>query len=369
LMAHAAAVRLLTDLVNDSPTPDVALLAAEELPRALGRLGTDARAAGLSGPDYPRSGPTISLAEACAAEGLRVSSFRRRWHGAVACDQLNLIPHTGDRVLARASHDRVIRSLWAAGLCVGAWLTLGVTCLVCLVVVGVTRPPGDACPTWRWHRGAAWISSAVVCGPLIALLLVVAAADLPFTWLISYPSLPTATAWPGLFVLTVGLASRVCVRPAGQFDKSPIPMAAVGALALALLAIPVTGALLLPVHSEAWRPPAGVQRFRQLGLVFGVECVAITVAWMAWGSLRRRRAGSPPGAWAHANLGAASAALLAVSVLSLMTLGINQRCDLAHQEAFARAAADPLTDRLGHTWRQDYFEGGRAALSHIQSSC
>ncbi len=328
-------VQLLTDVLDDSPSPEMALLASEELPPALRGLGAE-------------------------AEARRVEAFCRRWHDLAREDRINLLPWTGDYVLARKAHDRVLRSLAASALTIGVWLTLAATCALSLLIVVATHPPAELPCRWRWNGHGAWVAPAIACGPLILLLAVMALADIRFTWLVSYPSL-----WPALLLLvpvlvSSGLATRLCVRPAARFGACLIPGAAVWGIASLLVLAIVAGAIFLPLHTEDWRPPPGIQRFRQLGYLVGVGCVLVVIVWILWGTMQRRRAKLPAGVWARANLAVASAALLAVSVVSMATLGINQLNDLRHRQAFIEAAGDPIADRLGENWGQEYFAPARA---------
>jgi hypothetical protein len=42
-------------------------------------------------------------------------------------------------------------------------------------------------------------------------------------------------------------------------------------------------------------------------------------------------------------------------VLLTAVLGINQYCDLKHQQTFVQAAADPIADRLGPDWKTAFI--------------
>ncbi|UCD30150.1 MAG: hypothetical protein JSV03_06680, partial [Planctomycetota bacterium] len=90
-IAFLAVIRLMVDLIDDSPLPDVTLLAAEGLPKALAAIGGD-------------------------DEAHRVEDFRKRWHARALNDRVNLLPLIGDFAMAPSAHRRVLRSFCAGGL-------------------------------------------------------------------------------------------------------------------------------------------------------------------------------------------------------------------------------------------------------------
>lgn len=336
-LAYAAVVRLLTDLVDDSPLPEVALLATEGLPTAL--RGLDAE-----------------------EEARKVKAFRNRWHESARADQTNLLPWMGDFTLARAAHDRTLRSLTVSVAAVGAWLVLAGISFVQLVIIAVTRPGSAVRIRWRWAGRGMWAAVGVALVPLVAFCLLVAVADVPFVWLFSYPSLPAFLLLFTLVPAAAGLATRLCVRPADEMMKSLVPTRAAWGLLAVLLLTVVVGLAAWPVKTAGWRPPVGIQWFRQLGWVIGLECIVGTAVWVGWGVVRRRRAGLRAGVWARANLSVAAASLLAAAVVSLAVMGVNTWQNSRHREAFVEAARDPVTDRLGANWWEDHFAPAQSAI-------
>jgi Na+/proline symporter len=170
--------------------------------------------------------------------------------------------------------------------------------------------------------------------------------------------MPTAPAlfWsPWVTVVLVGAAGRLFVRfqPAaavkGKADpeRARIPLRAVIAVGAVLVIGVVLAGALLPVRLAAWRPPAVVEQLRRLGALLGFTCFVVTVAWLVWGQIRRSHRGLRAGFLARASLPVAARAFLAISVLSAGMLLWNWRNDGQHQRAFAAAAADPISDRLG----------------------
>jgi len=155
---------------------------------------------------------------------------------------------------------------------------------------------------------------------------------------------------PFLLLLVLGLAAHLGVEIVPPRERSRMPARAVWIIA-AVMVVTLTGLMIWPpVHAEPWQPPAGIQRFRRIAPLMELEAGVIVLVWAVWSWVRRRRAGLPAGIRMRANLAVASRALLICSVIALVSLGINQRNDRQHQEAFARAAADPLADRLGPDW-------------------
>jgi hypothetical protein len=355
MAAHAAVVRLLTDVLEDSPVPDVAMLATERLPAGLRELELDAISAGQA-----------SLAEACETQKRDVAAFRARWREVASGKRVNLLPYTADIALARPAQDRVLRSLSGAFVCAGSWLTLAIACLAWLAVAGLARPAAERCPVWRWHGRGIHAGAAVVCIPVLGTLAVLIGADVRFTWLLSYPSLPALAVWPVGTLMLVGLACWLFARPAEKPEGSAMPAAVVGSFAMLVALTVAAGAWLLPLYREDWRPPAGVQVFRQLGVILAAEWFALIIVWSAWSSVRRRRVHVPTGAWSRVNLGLGSVSLLWMTLLAMALLGVNQHFDRVHQEAFARAAADPVADLLGESWWEDDFAGVRVLLDKVE---
>jgi len=331
----AAVVRLFTDLVRDSPTPDIALLAAEKLPASLRELGAD-------------------------TEADRIASFTKNWHDATSDDQVNHIPHTGNGVVARVAHDRMMRSFLAVALSLISWLVL-TSLLFALLPIALTSARGGGTHlVWRLGDRGPLTAGAMVCFPMFGLLLFTGFGNVPFAWLLSAPSLQGALFWPPLLIIVVLLASRLCVRSTDErMNCCTLPLSAVWAAMSVLLLTVMAGPFCVDFAQDVWRPPAGIQLFRRVGWVLGMESVVLGVIWIVWSFVRLRRARLPVGIRARAVLTVTAVAWLAVSGISLVSLAINQLNDHRHQQAFAVAACDPVADRLGPNWPAGYFEGAR----------
>ena len=336
VLAHQAAVRLLTDVVSQSPTPDLALLAAEKLPSALRALGATREATG-------------------------VEAFRKRWHQVGQSDRVNLLPWTGDFALVPDTHDAVLRSLCGVGLAEGVWLTLAMIVMILLFTVGVTGSASRRSVGWRWGGRGLVLAPWVVCAPLAAGLGLLALADPPFTWLTSLPSLGGVVFLPAVIAVLVIAATRVGLAPAKSLAPGRVPAWGVGLLAVLVLGTMLTAAMRWPIHVEPWRPPVAIQRFRKLGLTVGLVCTAMVPVLLAWGLVQRRRAGLPAGLWARPTLALAARAWLLVSLIALAALAVNHHLDRRHCQAFVAAASDPIASRLGPDWLRTYFAPARGA--------
>jgi len=335
-LACRVVVRLLTDLVGEFPATGMVLLAADKLPPALRGLGEESAAQ--------------------QAEALRAA-----WQESIRQAPVNLLPWTGDFVLARVEHDHVLRSMLASTVIAATWLGLAGICLVLLLVILFARPPRDAVPAWRWPRGAGVPAAAVACAPLMVCLAATILADIPFTWLLSAPSLPACLLVLTFIPAALGLATWLCVRPPpGAITHARVTMVVImGFLVASTL---FAGSLLLPLADQPGRPPAGIQWFRHMGVWIGAECGLFALIWVIGGSVRRRRAGLPRGVWARANLAVAARSLAAVSVALLVSLAVNHRLDAGHEQAFIRAMADPIADRLGPDWMTRHIDPARSLI-------
>lgn len=328
--AREAIVRLMTDMVRDSPTPELALLASEHLTPALRNLG-----------------------ETDKAE--RLDQFRAQYRRTFQGDRTNLIPYTGQTVLAANAHDHVLRSMTATLAVLAAWVVFAVLSLFLMIVVLSAQPPDEITVQWRHPGQGAREAAVLACSPLLAALIVIAVADIPWAWLISRPSLVPAVLLLGLLLVSSGAATWIGVRLPETFRPCPLPRKAAwsaGALVVPTLLLLV---LFVPVGHESWRPPVAIQRFRLWGTVIGGMSLGLAVLWLIAGVVHRTRTGLPPGVWARAGLGVATSALMFTSILLWPVLVANQYFDIRHERAFVRAAADPVADRLGSDWLKHYF--------------
>jgi hypothetical protein len=220
---------------------------------------------------------------------------------------------------------------------------------------------------WQLHNRGSWLASFIMISPLIVALIVVACAPLSFTWLFSPKSILPALLIPFTVLLCLGPSNRLAVTINPPTADVRIPTRAIWMMGLLIIAITLVLSFWIPVFHEPWRPPIIIQRFRKVGMLLTAVCVLFLMAWFVWGQFRRRRAHWPIGLLARANLQVAARALLLTSILSIATLTVVRICEGRHQEAFARAAADPLADRLGPNWRQEYLASTQALLQHIDS--
>jgi hypothetical protein len=357
-VAQRAVLHLFDGVIADDATQvDVATLAAECELKALRAplpLAGDSKEAG-------------ELAAARSQKAREVAGFVERWRSLADPNAINVLPWTGEIVVARSAHERVLRSLASAAACVGTWLVLLVASLVlgAAAAWGTLRQrAGDhgtafaVSPVWASRSVlSGWLPAGFVLMPLIAILLMFAFGHVPLVWLLSAPTLPAMLFSPWVTVVFLGAAARLWVRlcPAGpthgdhEFDAEAarVPLKAVKVAVGAIAVGVVLALLLIPMKSEAWRPPATVQYLRKVGALFGLVCFMLTVGWIAWGQVRRWRRGLRAGALARATLPVAARALLGAAVLSTIALGWNQWNDSRHQRAFVAAAADPISDRLG----------------------
>lgn len=332
--AYKAAVRALTDAANDSPLPEVALLAASELEPILREL----EAVDPGG-----------RAEACE----NLMAFRRAWMD-VPEDELAMLPATFGPALAGDDHAGVLASITAAAGLVGYGWILAVLCLILLAVIAATRPFGEVAMAWRWGGWGAVVAPALVTVPLISIVLVVASDAVPWIWLASRPSLSPIVLAPGTLLLLWIAATHLCLQPTGSASQAGLPwFVVVGGLAVVLVIGAVT--VMLPFASEAWRPPVGVQVFRRSGTVVGALSLGLSLAGVIWVWRRRRRAGLPAGVWSRGGLAVASAAMLVMLAAASIALTVNHRRDVQHETAFARRVTDPISARLGSDWWEAYF--------------
>ncbi len=335
--AQRLIVRLLTDLVADSPLPEVALLAAEPaLPKTLRALGHEQLALGLE-------------------------EFHHRWHEDHAAERVNILPHTGNLPLAVEEHARAMRSLCATVVTILIWSVLAASGLFWLIVSGLSKTPEASQPIWRQPKVARLICPALALVPYAVILCFAAGDSGRFSWLISYPTIPAGILLAAWVPLVVKVIARWSMEPPAGFQDRWRPRWLLILLALLVVAT-VVMALAWPVPADFWCPPPAVQRFRILIPSVGIFAILVVVIWSLADVWYRRRANLPAGVYARANLAVAAGSLLLLSVLGLAILLTNQFRDQRHTQAFVQAAADPLADRLGPHWDKDYFEPVRRIL-------
>jgi len=350
LAAHLGIVRLWTELAEESPTSDVVLLASELLPNALRELERDADAIGL---DQPITVDGLTLQE----HSERVASLHARWHALADRDGTNVLPFTGGSfhvLLAPRQHLRVMGSLCISLLFVVTWLVLFILCLFFLAVAIVTYGPVDATLTWQRRRYGKMLAVAIVCVPAILCAAGLWTGWLDFTWLISLPTFWAICPLPALIPVMIGLSARLQLAPSAQLTWSKVgTWIAISVLALTA----VLGPVLFATQKAPWQPPRSIQSFRTVTSFLGLESIVILALWMAVAFLRHIGDKFSLRSWSRIYLHVASAALLVLAVLSLTLLVANHHLDMAHQRAFAQAAADPCSDRLGEAWYETYFAG------------
>jgi hypothetical protein len=331
-------------MVEDSPRPDVALLATERLPaaiRELQALGRDA-----------------AQTEAAARA---VAEFRQRWMS-MADREVSILPNMAAPAPAADMQQRVLGSMVAsASLLACGWL-FAVVCLVLIVVVLATRTFGPVPLIWRWGGRGAMVAPAIVVVPALVTILVACGGGLPFVWLLSLRSLGGAVLLLVVTILTWMLATQVCVRSTDPAHESGLPWPALlgGAVFVALVVVAV--AVLFPPLDEPWRPPLAVQLFRRLGGVAGLASIPVLLVWAWQHRSARRRANLPAGVWARACLAVASSTMVLLLCAAVIGLTVNSRRDAAHDAAFLKAAADPIADRLGPQWFETHFAPARQLL-------
>jgi hypothetical protein len=217
---------------------------------------------------------------------------------------------------------------------------------------------------WRWGGWGRCIAVGIVTGLMLVLMVVSLVAPVPFTWLVSLPSLYGVVLSPFLVPVLVGLATWLCVELPPEWVLARRPrktVAVVAAVAILVLVLLVWGLVRL---DSRWSP-TGVRFFRWTVFVLGIESAILIPIWLTWGFIRRRRNKLPWGPLAGANLPAAALAWLVAAAATLGALGLNYRNDLAHEIAFADAATYPVADRLGPGWFDRYLSMAQATVQSI----
>ncbi len=344
--ASRAAVRLLTELVQDSPTPDVVLLACERLPVLLEQL---------------------AAAEAQA----QVAAFHAAWHAAAERDRLNLLPWSGEYALAERAQERVLRSLacsLVSGMSLAVWLAA--VPVVWAARVWAARAGALPAETARGGAGVAdggvdgscrrslWMAAGVACLPVMAAMLWLCLGDVPFSWLVSLPTLRSAVLLP---VAAVALLPACVFLVRWGDQPQAVPARRLARACVAGLSVGLPAGLLAAVLSAGGMPggegvPAGVRAMRWGFLLGGWVSVVLLVGGVV---LTVGRLGAVR-AWAGM-LSIACRVTVLLAAATTASLAANAALDAAHVRAFAAAAADPVSDRAGPEWFGCFFEAARRA--------
>ncbi len=348
--AYEAAIVVLTDCANDSPLPDVALLAAERLPKILRAL------------DQVRSTNSVASASPGNVSAQTLARNLENFHQTllnVSDHDINLLPITCSAVLAKPQHNEVLRSMSAAT----AFLAMGwlgaAACLVNLFVIALTHCFGPVPLSWRWGIGGMILAMAIVLGPVAAVIVAVTGGWLPFIWLFSAPSLGALILAPSVVIVLIVVAGRICITPVVPAGRPALPGWAIGCGLLILLAIAGIVAERVVSRLGDGQPPINVQLFRSIGVWTGLTCIAVMMIWSLWGWRRGHRLSVRPGMRARANLAVACPATVGFLLIAAVCLLDNTGNDAAHKIAFSKAMADPIGDRLGADWFKTYFQPAR----------
>ncbi|MGQ9649459.1 MAG: hypothetical protein ACUVXJ_05075 [Phycisphaerae bacterium] len=328
--AREAIIRLMTEVVTDSPTPEWAMLTSELMIPNLRTLGASEQAD-------------------------RLETFRQTLRAALLADETNIIPHTGCAVMVEKAHDRLMRSMTATLATMATWAILAAVAVFLMAAILVTQPPDEIDVQWRRLKRGPREAALLACSPLLGLLVFIVLADIPWTWLVSYPTLKAALILPGLLLISIGAATWISVRFSEPFKPCPLPGKAAWAAVAVYIPTLVVLAVFVSPSDEPWQPPVFIQRVRLWGPIIGGLCLALAVVWLIGGVIHRTRTGLPAGVWARANLATVASALLLTSLVLWAVLAVNQYCDIRHERAFVEAMADPVADKLGPDWLDRYF--------------
>jgi hypothetical protein len=370
VLAHRAIVELTSDLVNDSPTPDVAWLAAQHLPSALSALGEDLRMLAEAGQD---DGLKV-WAGACEDQAARVADFADDWSAASADGRTNLLPHMAEGMLVRAAHDRALGSMCALVVAGFVWLVGFVMTIELLVAAAIfgKRQPND-CPSER-H---VWLAVVALAAMLVAVLWWLMWADVRFDWLFSLPTLPLSGVVPAwLPVWLPGIVFLIAIVPVVFWIVVERSLAARSAMLSASRWTLISGVSVLltlvvillfwPMDREGWQPPVNIQKLRASWLVVGVEAVLIAVGGMTVLMWRGQAGLDRWGSRCRLLSFVAARTLLVISLIVLACLVVNLRNDRLHSRAFFEASRDPVADRLQEKdWNVAYFGGVTTILEGL----
>ncbi len=371
--AHAVLVRLATDVALDSPSPGTLLLASELTASACRELARDRAAAGTgSGPaggTLDRPLPPVMDARRCDVEAVKAAALGDAWHEVVDTGGVGMLPWMGASMhvlLARCEHHRVMVSLVSSVLALACCLTLLVLLVLVGIVVAATRMPPDVELKWPGGRWRCWRVAALPVLPLLAMLLFLSLAEIDFSWLLSAPSVVGVALFPGLTVILLGMVAYVSAgvveeeRRYGWSLKGVYVVGVVLLLALLLVRGIVGG-------GAPWRPPLWVREFRAAGLMVSLFLILLATLWILLNIRRYRQGRFSLAVVSRAFLPVVAASFLYAGVLSFSLLWLNEARDTGHQEAFARAAVDPVAGQLGPDWYRDHLAGARALIEALEN--
>lgn len=373
--AHAAIVRLATDLAKESPSPGTMLLASELTASACREQARDHAVNGAgsrpASGSADTSGSSSSRPDPRAFEeaASKAAALSEAWHRIVDRDGVGVLPWMGASIhilLARPEHHRAMVSL----VCSLLALTCCATLLALLVPVGIAavvgRMPPDVELKWRGGQRGRWGAAALPVLPLLVFLLCLSLTGIDFTWLLSAPSIVGVVLFPSLAVALLGVAVygfAFLVEKESRYGWSLKGVCVVGVVLL--LSLPLIRGLV--GGNVSWRPPLTVCELRAAGFVIPVLCFLLLVAWILLSVRRYRHGRFSLAVLSRAFLPVAAIAFLYASVLSFSLLWLNDSRNTTHQQAFARAAADPVADRLGPNWYQDHLTGARVLVETTES--
>lgn len=338
-LAAMVCVRLLTDAVQESPLPELALTASERLPPALRLLDAEAAAR-------------------------QASALRDRWRE--ACNEVGpgLLPHNRGFALAAREQQRLLDAMAASTLAAGTWCVLALLCGVLVMAMMSAGTTDEIVQVWAWQGRGAWVAPLIVCLPLLAGVLILVVAHVPYEWLISWPTIPAAVTFPLFGLLTWPLACRISVRSPGEEDGAAVPQKAIWGMCFLFVLVVIVTAL-VPIKDEPWRPPIGIQQLRMVVPAGAGLSAMLAIVWGVWSWIRHRGAGRPVRPRLRAGLAVASSALLVTSAVwlaLLITVRIQADC---HADVLVIAAGEPIAHRLGPDWYHQYLEAARAATASI----
>ena len=345
--ALAAVIRLGRDVMSASPSPEIALLAAEFLPTAL-RLAD----------------------ERDSADAL--SRFPTDFHAAADDRPVNLIPRMSSVAPAVDAQQQLLRAVLAVAVSLIAYLfCLGIA-FICILMYASAPPRYARLYHWPWDQETGRVPWRL--GPLILAATVLSLFIGEHIWLFSEATLPSRSAVLSI-ILTVATAlaititiARTCLR---RQNGGPGPSGrAVAGAALAILVVTLFGTLVLgPSHDAPWSPPTLIQRLRLAWVALGVESIAVLLVLTGYGWFRHRgETWRRMQAFSGRLLELATVWLVAAGLMSVATWAWGMALDRAHADAFESATSDLIADRLGPKWQSTYFPDFGPILDRLESA-
>ncbi len=369
--AHAAVVRLLTDLVEDSPEPSLVLTAAELLANAMDQLALDMRAIGSF---HTNSAPTVEpsesiagkpgpqeLAAACRGEATKLRDFRDRWHDMVRTEGVSVLPMCGDTchaLLAAPTHHRVMTSFCLVALAAAVWAGLWLVCLAA-IPGAVVSLRSENVVEWRSGRWSYALATLLPVLPVVMLWLSLSTWTVSQEWLTSQPTVRAWAAWPLVAMVLIGVCTRLTLRVAGSSESDRQSVRRGWAVLLIMGTLVLLALVVGGWWGESWQPPAAVRRFRLVGWTLGAAAVGVLGVWGIRATMHWRAGLIAWPSRSRAYLQAVSVALLSAGCLLWLCLWVNQSRDLDHQESYAQASLRPVSDIMGNSWYQDCFAASR----------